>query len=253
MASANPTPRETLRSLKSLREQRNITKSTTDSKTLSTQSRIDLITRELDSLRRTVEPATKKHPRALQTPKKHRMHQALNSSLLSQSSLLEKAVAASVALEPTSTRLSLHLCETLDFSQTNLHNSLLNETSGSVQSSARTKRTLLRTPSVLKSTSKSSTPTTSIEPVVQVMVKANSFIFKKPPLLKKKRLVDQASELLTSLKDKPLIRPSNSIISETKLVEKGISTKGPLAPYPALLRTLRTTETERKFRKIRKR
>mmetsp|Transcript_5819 Transcript_5819/g.10371 ORF Transcript_5819/g.10371 Transcript_5819/m.10371 type:complete len:252 (+) Transcript_5819:586-1341(+) len=251
MAAVRLSSRETPKSLKQLRDERNMIRTSSVCKATSTQSRLDLITKELDSLRSTVEPYIRKETKAAKSHKKYKP-KALNISTCSANSLLEKAAALSVSLEGKGPKLCVNLCETSELDRTSPDNLHLNETSLSVQSTAKIKRTLLRTPSVLKSTSSSSTPRTSISSPIRLNLSNSSFIFGKT-LQKKQKLVDQAAEILTSLKAKSPSTPITRIPSEIKLDTQPSTTKVVSSVYPLLFKSSRLPKPSGQFKKAHKR
>lgn len=241
MASARP--RDLPKTLKSLRDERNTFRTKTAASTSTTFSRLDLITQELNTLRCSVEPNLPKQIKSDKGALTQRRVKAANVG--SASTLLEKAAAISSALEGRSSRLSLNLCETPDLVSARQHSKQLNETITSVYSTAKTKRTLLRTPSALKSTSSSSTPRTPCSPV-KAKFGACSFVHGMSSL-HRDPLIDQAAELLSSLKSQGSLTSRNS--SDIKAVPKQIAGKTANSGYSRLLKSSRLPKPQGQVKK----
>jgi hypothetical protein len=212
MAATRVAPQRTTRTLKSLKEERNLIRTNSVCKTERNLSRLDLITQELSTLLSSVENPPKQAVMALKVPVKHRA--VRRGETVRSDILLKKAAVISNGLEKKRKKFSVNLCEGADISHSSV--SKLSESMTSGCSSVKRKRTLLRTPSVLKSTSSSSTPKTSISSPSKTTHTSSPFIFGLTSV-KKKHLVDQAAELLTTLRRGSPVSPATRIPSEIKL------------------------------------
>jgi hypothetical protein len=221
MAATRVAPQRTTRTLKSLKEERSLIRTNSVCKTERTLSRLDLITQEISTLLSSVDNPPKKVVKALKVPVKHKASALGRRETIGSDILLKKATAISNGLEKKRKKFSVNLCEGTDISHSKI--STLSESMTSAHSSVRRKRTLLRTPSVLKSTSSSLTPKASISRPSKATYTSSPFIFGLTSV-KKKLLVDQAAELLTTLRRRSPVSPATRIPCEIKLSRQAKAT-----------------------------